>query len=233
MVPILINKDVLEPSYNNLKFRARNHVLLLHQHNSWVYRLWGGGQEWMRQGVGWRDRTVEEWKWWRLSLGMGSNQRQEKKHEIYFLITGWEVWVWFTRLVAKLVRAFPERYFVANTIKHKNNEFRESIQTKNKKQSTVHLLQWLQNESGNQMWPSWHKAWQTQKRRSLDLTGDTRGDDRCGIWDLKNRGTRGLEPGWGHKIRDVDRQVGTNGHMRPTDGTSLTWVCLEEANYQR
>ena len=25
MIPILMNKDVLEPSYNDLKFRVRNH----------------------------------------------------------------------------------------------------------------------------------------------------------------------------------------------------------------
>ena len=164
MVPFLINKDVFQPSYNNLKFRAWNHILLLHQHNSWVYRLWGGGQEWMRWAVGGGDRTMEKWKWWRLSIGMVSNQRQEKNTRSTFLITDWEVWAWFTGLVAKLVWVFPKRYFVANTIKHKNNEFRNSTQTKNKKQSTVHLLQWLQYESGN------------QKRRSLDLTADTRGD---------------------------------------------------------
>ena len=34
MVPILINKDVCEPSYNDLKFTVRNHTFLPSQ-NTW------------------------------------------------------------------------------------------------------------------------------------------------------------------------------------------------------
>ena len=67
MVPFLINKDVFQPSYNNLKFRAWNHILLLHQQLSIQIMGWrtgmnevGGG--WGRQDNG--EMEVMEAKHW-------------------------------------------------------------------------------------------------------------------------------------------------------------------------
>ena len=39
MVPILTNKDVFEPSYNDLKFSLKPQICL-HQPNSWFFRWW-------------------------------------------------------------------------------------------------------------------------------------------------------------------------------------------------